>query len=59
MFDMQELKDMEEKKFGKGKRKKGGGGGGSGGGGGGDDYDVEEGVRKRPIGKKKAKKYKK
>jgi hypothetical protein len=52
-FYVQELKDMETRTFGKGKRKKGGGGVG-------DDDDVDsQGVRKRLKGSKRVKKYKK
>jgi hypothetical protein len=52
--DVQELKDLETRTSGKGKRKKRGGG---------DDDDDDEaesqGVRKRLKGSKKAKRYKK
>lgn len=51
---MQEVKDIETRTFGKGKRKKGGGGIGD------DDDDVNsQGVRKRLKGRKKVNKYKK
>lgn len=51
---MQELKDIETRTFGKGKRKKGGGGVGDD-----DDNADSQGVRKRLKGSKKVKKYKK
>jgi hypothetical protein len=50
IFDLQEQKDIETRKFGKGKRKKGGGGD--------DDEADSQGVRRRLKGSKKAKKYK-
>jgi hypothetical protein len=51
---VQELKDIETRTFGKGKRKKGGGGVGDD-----DDNADSQGVRKRLKGSKKVKKYKK
>jgi hypothetical protein len=55
IFDVQELKDIETRTFGKGKRKKGIGGAGDD-----DDDNVDsQGVRKRLKGNKKVKKYKK
>jgi hypothetical protein len=51
--DSQEVKDIETRKFGKGKRKKGGGGDDD------DDNANSQGVRKRLKGNKKGKKHKK